>query len=100
MSKKLFQTKASAIKKKKSFMISSEINKRLDEIEQRAEKAGVSFPLNEHVEEAILRLVKTAELQLSEIEGEVLSEVDPDSSVTAVSLTDDDISIDSNEFSN
>lgn len=100
MAKKLFQTKSSSIKKKRAFMISVEINESLSDIELRAEKAGVSFPLNEHVEEAILRLVKAAELQLSEIEGEVLSEVEPDSSVTTPLLTDDDISIDSNEFSN
>ena len=100
MAKQLFQTKASAIKKKKSFMISSEINARLGEIELRAEKAGVSFPLNEHVEEAILRLVKTAEFQLSDIEGEVLSGEHDDNSVTTDTLQDDDASFESSEFNN
>lgn len=100
MSKKLFQTKLSSIKKKKSFMISVEINQRLSEIELRAEKAGVSFPLNEHVEEAILRLVKAAEVQLNEIEGEVLSDAKLDSSVATDSLHNDDTSFESSEFSN
>jgi len=80
-------------------MISSEINQRLGEIELRAEKSGVSFPLNEHVEDAILRLVKAAEVQLNEIEGEVLSEDNPDNSVSTDSLHDG-TSFESSEFSN
>lgn len=100
MAKQLFQTKSASIKKKKSFMISVEINERLSDIELRAEKSGVSFPLNEHVEEAILRLVKTAELQLNEIEGEALSEDSPDNSAITDSLHDDDTSFESSEFSN
>ena len=68
MAKPLFQSKAASIKKKMSFMVSSEISERLEKIERRAERSGVSFPLNEHVEEAILKLIKLAESQLDEIQ--------------------------------
>jgi hypothetical protein len=50
-------------------MISVELNEKLNIIELRAEKAGVTFPLNEHIQAAISQLIKTAERQLCEIEG-------------------------------
>lgn len=69
MAKKLFRSKAESILKKRSFMISSNLNETLNLIELRAEKAGVTFPINEHIEQAIFQLVKTADKQLNEIEG-------------------------------
>ena len=68
MAKKLFRAKAESILKKRSFMISANLNETLNDIELRAEKAGVTFPLNEHVQGAILQLVKIADRQLNEIE--------------------------------
>jgi hypothetical protein len=68
MAKQLFQSKAASIKQKMSFMVTAEIALRLENIERRAEKAGVSFPFNEHVEDAVLRLIRLAECQLDEIQ--------------------------------
>lgn len=68
MSKKLFKNKAAAIKKKKQILISQELDQKITDIEKRAEKQGVSFPLSEHIEDAIHRLVRSAEAQLKEIE--------------------------------
>jgi hypothetical protein len=69
MAKKLFRSKSESVLKKRSFMISVELNEKLNIIELRAEKAGVTFPLNEHIQAAISQLIKTAERQLCEIEG-------------------------------
>jgi hypothetical protein len=69
MVKNLFVSKSTSIKKKKAFLISSELAQRLNELEQRAEKAGFSFPLNKHVEDEISRLVKSAEVQIKAIEA-------------------------------
>ncbi|MCP8898973.1 hypothetical protein [Gilvimarinus xylanilyticus] len=67
MAKSLFTSKAAAVKKKLSLHISSETLQRLDKIEKEAEREGVSFPLNDHVEDAIQRLVTQAENQLEEL---------------------------------
>jgi hypothetical protein len=83
MAKQLFQSKAASIKKKMTFMISSEMAMRLEKIERRAEKAGVSFPLNEHVEDAILRLIKLAESQLDDINEPVVKPSGFNSNTTA-----------------
>lgn len=69
MAKKLFRSKDESILKKRSFMISANLNETLNIIELRAEKAGVCFPLNEHVQDAIFQLVKAADRQLNEIEN-------------------------------
>jgi hypothetical protein len=68
MAKQLFQSRAASIKKKMTFMISAEIPERLERIERRAEKSGISFPLDQHIEDAILKLIKMAESQLDEIQ--------------------------------
>ena len=52
-----------------SLLISSELAQRVNELEQRAELAGFSFPLNQHIENEITRLVKAAEGQLTAIES-------------------------------
>jgi len=71
MAKNLFISKSTSIKKKKTFLISSELAQRLNELEQRAEKSGFSFPLNQHVEDEIARLIKAAELQIKMIESSI-----------------------------
>lgn len=68
MSKQLFKNKAASIKKKKQIFISQELDQKITDIEKRAEKQGVAFPLSEHIEGAIHRLVRSAETQLTEIE--------------------------------
>jgi len=68
MSKNLFKSKASAIKKKRQILISQELDQKLSEIEERAEKLGVAFPLNQHIEDEIHKLVRSAETQLQKIE--------------------------------
>ncbi len=74
MAKQLFQSRAASIKKKVSFQVSSDLYLRLETIERRAELVGVSFSLNEHVEDSIHRLVKAAESQLDEIESDALKQ--------------------------
>jgi hypothetical protein len=74
MSKQLFKNKAASIKKKKQILISQELDLKISDIEKRAEKQGVAFPLSEHVEDAIHRLVRSAESQLKEIESSSGSE--------------------------
>ena len=74
MTKKLFVSKSLRTKKKRSFYVASDLLDRLNEIELRAEKSGVAFPLDEHVEYAISRLVRDAESQLDDLE-EVVDEV-------------------------
>mgnify|MGYP001119618309 CR=1 FL=1 len=69
MSKQLFKNKSASIKKKKQILISQELDQKITDIEKRAEKRGVAFPLNEHIEDAIRRLVRSAETQLKEIES-------------------------------
>jgi hypothetical protein len=69
MSKILFKSKAAAIKKKKQILISQELDQKIADIEKRAEKQGVAFPLSEHIEDAIHRLVRSADAQLQEIEN-------------------------------
>lgn len=69
MAKKLFVNKKLSIRKKRSFSIMSDLSERLNAIEIRAEKAGVAFPLDEHVEVAIARLVRDAEAQLEDLES-------------------------------
>jgi len=69
MSKILFKNKAAAIKKKKQILISQELDQKIADIEKRAEKQGVAFPLCEHIEDAIHRLVRSADAQLQEIEN-------------------------------
>lgn len=69
MSKKLFKSKSASIKKKRQILISQELDHKITDIEKRAEKQGVAFPLNEHIESAIHRLVRSAETQIHEIEN-------------------------------
>jgi hypothetical protein len=69
MPKKLFKNKAAAIKKKRQILISHELDQKITDIEKRAERQGVAFPLSEHIEDAIHRLVRSAEAQLKEIES-------------------------------
>ncbi|SBT17710.1 hypothetical protein MGA5115_01826 [Marinomonas gallaica] len=69
MTKKLFKDKSQEIKKKKQILISQGTHKKLDDLETRAEKQGVSFPLDEHIEDAIKKLIRLAESQLAEIEA-------------------------------
>ena len=68
MTKKLFKDKANEIKKKKQVMISQDLHKKINDIEKRAEMQGVSFPIDEHIEDAIRKLVRAAESQLRDIE--------------------------------
>ena len=69
MTRKLFKNKVEEIKKKKHFLISQGLHQKIADIEKRAEKQGVSFPLNEHVEIAIQKLIRLAESQLDEMES-------------------------------
>lgn len=73
MTKKLFVNKAAEIKKKKQILISQELDQKIIDIEKRAERQGIAFPLNEHVEDAIQKLIRAAESQLKEIEGSSMS---------------------------
>ena len=70
MAKSLFQSAKADIKKKRVFMISVDLLGKLQEIEQKAEKHGVSFPLNKHVEDAVTKLINAAEKELQMIESE------------------------------
>ena len=68
MSKQLFKNKSASIKKKRQILISQALDQKITNIEIRAEKQGVAFPLNEHIESAIHRLIRSAEDQIHEIE--------------------------------
>ena len=68
-SKKLFFSAQSQIKKRKAFMLSQALIRDISHVEQSAEKYGVSFRLNELVEEAIERLVKQANAELRDIKA-------------------------------
>ena len=94
MAKSLFQSVQAEIKKKRTFMISMDLLNKLEEIELKAEKHGVSFPLNKHIEDAISKLINAADKELQLIESDLQS----DSSKTVVSLTDGDVSFQTNEF--
>lgn len=65
MNATLFKSKSATIQKKYAFTLSAQMIGRIDAVERKAEKAGVYFPLNEHVEKAIDRLLSQAETQLS-----------------------------------
>jgi hypothetical protein len=67
MPKNIFQPKAAMVRKKINFLVSAQITERLSAIEIQAEKAGVSFPLNELVEDAIERILRQAEVEIERI---------------------------------
>ena len=90
MAKSLFQSAHAEIKKKRVFMISMDLLNKLEQIEVKAEKHGVSFPLNRHVEDAISKLINAADQELQLIES--------DSSEMVASLSDVDVSFQTNEF--
>lgn len=69
MAKSLFQSAKAEIKKKRVFMLSIDLINKLQEIEAKAEKYGISFPLNKHVEEAVTKLINAAEKELERIEA-------------------------------
>lgn len=71
MAKSLFKSTDAIIKKKRTFMIAQDLMIKLDQIELKAEEHGISFPLNEHVETAIRRLVQAADKELQNIESTV-----------------------------
>lgn len=68
MAKKLFKSKSATVRKKMTIFISSENAQRLAKLEEKAEIAGVSFPVQEHLEEALERLIMRAERELDEID--------------------------------
>ena len=98
MAKSLFQSAKADVKKKRVFMISIDLLNKLEQIEVEAEKHGVSFPLNRHIEDAISKLINAADKELQLIDSDLQS----DSTETVASLSDDhisdDISFVSNEF--
>ncbi len=69
MKKKLFVNKKLRARKRRSCLIMSDLSDRINAIELRAEKLGVAFPLDEHVECVITRLVRAAESQLDDLDG-------------------------------
>ena len=94
MAKSLFQSAQADVKKKRVFMISMYLLTKLEQIELKAEKHGVSFPLNRHVEDAISKLINAADKELHLIESDLQS----DSSETVASLSEVDFSFQTNEF--
>lgn len=70
MSKKSLFTPADAeIRKKKVFMLRADLLEQISEVEVRAEKLGVSFPLNLHVEDMIAKLVRQAKAELADVDA-------------------------------
>lgn len=65
----LFKSVKADVKRKRVFLLSAELCEQIDSIEKRAEKHGISFPINEHVVAAIQRLTAQAEKELSEMEN-------------------------------
>lgn len=74
MAKSMFHKISENVKKKRVFMLSVSLINKLEIIEIEAEKNGISFPLNMHVEEAIKRLVKAAEKELNELASQAVAE--------------------------
>lgn len=65
----LFKSVKADIKRKRVFLLSAELCDKIDSVEKRAEKHGISFPINEHVVAAIQRLTSQAEKELSDMEN-------------------------------
>jgi len=97
MAKSLFQSANASIKKKRTFMISQDLVSKLEQIEMMAEKQGISFPLNEHVEASIRRLLLAAEKELQCFDTGLSNQSD-DSEVNQ-GATDDSMSSDVDGFS-
>lgn len=68
MARNLFQSKNATIRKKMTILITAQNAQRLARVERLAEKAGVSFPVQAHMEEALERLLGRAERELEKIE--------------------------------
>lgn len=67
MSKKsLFTPTDAEIRKKKVFMLRADLLEQINEVEARAERLGVSFQLNQHVEDMIGKLVRQAKAELAD----------------------------------
>jgi hypothetical protein len=67
MAKNLFKPKKATVRKKMTILITAEAAERLDTVERQAEKAGVSFPVQEHMEESLERLIRRAEHELGDM---------------------------------
>lgn len=65
----LFKSVKADVKRKRVFLLSAELCDKIDSVERRAEKHGISFPINEHVVLAIQRLTTQAERELSDMES-------------------------------
>ncbi len=65
----LFKSVKADVKRKRVFLMSAELCEQIDSVEKRAEKYGISFPINDHVVAAIQRLTTQAERELSEMEN-------------------------------
>lgn len=65
----LFKSVKADVKRKRVFLLSAELCDKIDGVEKRAERHGISFPINEHVIAAIQRLVSMAEKELCEMES-------------------------------